>query len=50
MDNIIEKLKIPSYTCETLRTLDLDERINYQINVILSFLEEAGIEYYYGEI
>ncbi len=49
MDNIIEKLKIPSYTCETLRTLDLNERINYMIDVILSFLEETGIEYYYGD-
>jgi predicted metallopeptidase len=49
MDNIIEKLKIPSYTCETLRTLNLEERINYMINVILSFMEETGIEYYYGD-
>lgn len=45
MDNIIEKLKIPSYTVETLRILPLEERINYQIMCILSFIEDTGIKY-----
>jgi hypothetical protein len=47
MDNIIEKLKIPSYTVETLRILPLEERINYQIICILTFIEEAGIKFTY---
>lgn len=51
MDNIIDKLKIPSFTVETLRTLPLDERINYQVICILSFIQEAGIKFkYYGNI
>ncbi len=51
MDNIIDKLKIPSYTIETLRTLPLDERINYQVICILAFIQEAGIKFeYYGNI
>ncbi len=47
MDNIIDKLKIPSYTVETLRILPLQERINYQIYCILSFIDEAGIIFDY---
>ncbi|MFA7361570.1 MAG: succinylglutamate desuccinylase/aspartoacylase family protein [Candidatus Kapaibacterium sp.] len=47
MDNIIEKLKIPSYTVETLRILPLEERIEYQIICILTFIEEAGIKFTY---
>ena len=47
MDNIIEKLKTPSFTVETLRTLPLEERINYQVICILSFLKEAGIKFTY---
>lgn len=51
MDNIIDKLKIPSYTIETLRTLPLEERINYQVICILAFIREAGINFeYYGKI
>lgn len=49
MDNIIDKLKIPSYTVETLRTLPLEERINYQIICILTFIEEAGIKFTYDK-
>ena len=40
MDNIIEKLQTPSYTVETLRTLPLEERIDYQVTCILAFSEE----------
>ncbi len=47
MDNIIEKLKIPSYTVETLRILPLEERIKYQIICILTFIEEAGVKFTY---
>ena len=47
MDNIIEKLKIPSYTVETLRILPLEERINYQIYCILAFIQEAGVKFTY---
>ena len=47
MDNISEKLKIPSFTVETLRTLPLEERINYQINCILSFIKETGVKFSY---
>jgi uncharacterized protein len=47
MDNIIEKLHIQSYTIETLRILPLEQRINYQILAILSFLEQAGIQFTY---
>jgi hypothetical protein len=47
MDNIIEKLSIPSYTVETLRTLPIEQRIDYQILAILSFLEQAGIKLMY---
>jgi len=47
MDNIIEKLRIPSYTVETLRTLPIEQRIDYQILAILSFLEQAGIKFMY---
>lgn len=49
MDNIIEKLKTPSFTIETLRTLPLDERIEYQIFCILAFLEERGIVFTYNK-
>lgn len=49
MDNIIEKLKIPSFTVETLRILPLEERINYQIICILTFIEEAGIKFTYDK-
>jgi succinylglutamate desuccinylase len=47
MDNIIEKLKTASFTVETLRTLPLEERIDYQIICILAFLNETGIKYTY---
>jgi hypothetical protein len=47
MDNIIEKLKTPSYTVETLRTLALEDRIRYQIISILAFLNEAGVKFTY---
>jgi len=45
MDNIIEKLKVQSYTVETLRTLPIEERVSYQITCILAFLEAAGIQF-----
>jgi hypothetical protein len=45
MDNIIDKLKIPSYTVETLRILPLEERIKYQIICILTFIEESGVKF-----
>lgn len=45
MDNIIEKLKIPSYTVETLRILTLEERVKYQLYCIFAFMEETGIKY-----
>jgi hypothetical protein len=48
MDNIIEKLKIPSFTVETLRTLPINDRINYQIICILSFIKQAGIRFKYS--
>jgi hypothetical protein len=48
MDNIIEKLKIPSYTVETLRTLPLEERIYYHILCILTFIEESGVKFTYN--
>lgn len=47
MDNIIEKLKTPSFTVETLRILTLEERVNYQIICILSFIEQAGVKFKY---
>ncbi|MCE1164641.1 MAG: succinylglutamate desuccinylase/aspartoacylase family protein [Bacteroidetes bacterium] len=47
MDNIIDKLKIPSYTVETLRTLPLEDRIKYQVLVILTFIEESGVKFTY---
>lgn len=47
MDNIIAVHKIPSYTVETLRTLPLNERIDYQIICILEFIKEAGIHFTY---
>ncbi len=47
MDNIIDKLKIPSYTVETLRTLPLEERIYYHIICILTFIEESGVKFTY---
>jgi len=48
MDNIIEKLKIPSYTVETLRILPLEERIYYHIICILTFIDESGIKFTYN--
>jgi len=48
MDNIIEKLKIPSYTVETLRILPLEERIYYHIICILTFIEESGVKFTYN--
>ena len=50
MDNIIEKFKIPSYTVETLRILPIEERINYQIYSILTFMEETGVKYKYKKL
>jgi Carboxypeptidase controlling helical cell shape catalytic len=47
MDNIIDKLKIPSYTVETLRILPLEERIYYHIICILTFIEESGVKFKY---
>lgn len=47
MDNIITVHKIPSYTVETLRTLPLNERIDYQTICILEFIKEAGIYFTY---
>lgn len=49
MDNIIEKLKIPSYTVETLRTLPLEDRIKYQVLCILTFIEESGVKFTYEQ-
>jgi len=48
MDNIIDKLKIPSYTVETLRILPLEERIYYHIICILTFIEESGVKFTYN--
>jgi len=47
MDNIIAVHNIPSYTVETLRILPLEQRIDYQIICILSFISEAGVIYSY---
>jgi hypothetical protein len=47
MDNIISVHKIPSYTVETLRTLALDERIDYHIICLLEFIKEAGVHFKY---
>lgn len=47
MDNIISVHKIPSYTVETLRTLPLNERIDYHIICILEFIKESGITFTY---
>ncbi len=47
MDNIIDKLKIPSYTVETLRTLPLADRIKYHELCILTFIEECGVKFTY---
>ena len=48
MDNIIEKLNTPSFTVETLRTLPMEQRIYYQINCMLTFMDLIGVKYKYN--
>ena len=50
LDNFVSKFNITSYTIETYRGFNIDDRIKLQLIAVLTFLDEIGIEYDYPEI
>ncbi len=50
LDNFVIKFGIKSYTLETWRGFEIDERVKVQIVTALQFMNELGIEYEYPEI
>ena len=50
LDNFVAKFSITSYTVETYRGFNIDDRVKLQITAALAFMEEAGLEYSYPEV
>jgi hypothetical protein len=50
LDNFVSKFSITSYTVETYRGFSIEDRIKLQLTAVLTFMDEAGIEYYFPEV
>lgn len=50
LDNFVSKFNIRSYTIETYRGFEIDDRVKLQQIAVLQFMDEAGIKYEYPEI
>jgi hypothetical protein len=47
LDNFVSKFNIKSYTVETYRGFDIDDRVKLQLIASLQFMEELGLEFSY---
>jgi len=50
MDNFISKFNITSYTVETWRGFNVDDRVKLQIIASLQFMQELGIKFEYPDV
>jgi hypothetical protein len=50
LDNFVSKFNIKSYTVETYRGFDIDDRVKLQLIASLQFMKEIGLEFDYPEI
>jgi len=50
LDNFVSKFDIKSYTVESYRGFNIDDRVKVQLVAALTFIEEIGIEFYYPEV
>lgn len=50
LDNFVSKFKISSYTIETWRGFNIEDRVKAQVIASLQFMSELGIKYEYPEI
>jgi hypothetical protein len=50
LDNFVAKFNITSYTIETYRGFDINDRVKLQLVAALTFMEEIGIEFEYPEV
>ncbi len=50
LDNFVTKLHIDSYTIETWRGFNIEDRVKLQIVAVLQFMKELGIKFEYPEI
>jgi hypothetical protein len=50
LDNFVSKFNITSYTVESYRGFDIDNRVKLQLIAALTFMEEIGLEFDYPEV
>lgn len=50
LDNFVAKFQIKSYTIETYRGFNIQDRVKLQILAVLQFMTEIGIKYEYPEV
>lgn len=50
LDNFVSKFNIKSYTVETYRGFDINDRVKLQLIASLQFMEELGLEFDYPEV
>jgi len=50
LDNFVSKFNIKSYTVESFRGFNIDDRVKVQLVAALTFIEEIGLEFYYPEV
>jgi hypothetical protein len=50
LDNFVLKFNIKSYTVESYRGFNIEDRVKVQLVAALTFVDEIGIEYSYPEI
>lgn len=50
LDNFVTKLHIDSYTIETWRGFNIDDRVKLQVIASLQFMKELGLKFEYPEI
>jgi hypothetical protein len=50
LDNFVSKFQITSYTVETYRGFNIEDRVKLQVIASLQFMEEAGLKIEYPEV
>lgn len=50
LDNFVSKFNIKSYTVETYRGFDIEDRVKLQLIASLQFMHELGLEFDYPEV
>jgi len=50
LDNFVAKFNITSYTVESFRGFKIEDRVKLQLTAALTFMEDAGLEFYYPEV